>query len=70
MPFVKDMMLVGLLMTIEEIQKYLDDNDITFEDYIRKNVYKEFVDKVWMTAIYGTLEEPSQGHFTDPVDAL
>jgi len=57
MPFVKDMMLVGLLMTIEEIQKYLDDNDITFEDYIRKNVYKEFVDKVWMTAIYGTLEE-------------
>ena len=43
-------------MTIEEIQKYLDDNNITFEEYMRQNMItdeeKKYIDKVWMDAIY------------------
>ena len=39
--------------TLEQLQKYLDDNNITFEEYVSRTVNKEFADKVWMTAIYG-----------------
>lgn len=39
-------------LTLEQLQKYLDDNNITFEEYVSRTVNKEFVDKVWMDAIY------------------
>jgi hypothetical protein len=50
---------------LEELQKYLDDNNITFEEYMRANMItdeerKEFNkkwDKLLMDAIYGKLGE-------------
>ena len=60
MPFVKDLMLVGLLMnpeeTLQELQKYLDDNKITLEEYMRANMItdedRKYFDNIWMDAIY------------------
>ena len=48
-------------MTIEELQKYLDDNNITFEEYMRANMItdeeRKYIDKIWMDAIYKNLGE-------------
>jgi len=48
-------------MNLEEIQKYLDDNNITFEEYMRANMItdeeKKYVDKIWVDAIYKNFEE-------------
>jgi len=58
--------------TIKELQKYLDDNHITLEEYFRKNLDNEFADKVWMNMIYSreTLDKPSTENSTDLPDAL
>ena len=44
------------MYSIEEIQKYLDDNNITFEEYMRANMItdeeRKYIDKIWMDAIY------------------
>jgi hypothetical protein len=41
---------------IEELQKYLDDNNITFEEWMRANMItdedRKYIDKIWMDAIY------------------
>ena len=41
---------------IEELQKYLDDNNITFEEYMRANMItdedRKYFDNIWMDAIY------------------
>ncbi len=43
-------------MNLEELQKYLDDNNITFEEYLRNNMVseedKKYFDKIWVDAIY------------------
>jgi len=48
-------------MTIEELQKYLDDNNITFEEYMRANMItdeeRKYLDKIWMNAIYKNFGE-------------
>jgi hypothetical protein len=48
-------------INLEEIQKYLDDNNITFEEYLRENMItddeKKYVDKIWVDAIYRNFEE-------------
>ena len=50
-----------MIMNLEEIQKYLDDNNITFEEYMRANMItdeeKKYVDKIWVDAIYKNFEE-------------
>ena len=50
-----------LLMTIEEIQKFLDDNNITLEEYLRENMItdeeRKYIDKIWVDAIYKNLGE-------------
>ena len=50
-----------LLMTIEEIQKFLDDNNITLEEYLRENMItdeeRKYIDKIWVDAIYRNLGE-------------
>jgi L-serine deaminase len=51
--------------TLQELQKYLDDNNITFQEWMRENMItveerKEFNkkwDKLWMDAIYKNLGE-------------
>jgi hypothetical protein len=51
--------------TLQELQKYLDDNNITFEEWMRANMItdeerKEFnkkCDKLWMDAIYKNFGE-------------
>jgi hypothetical protein len=46
---------------IEELQKYLDDNNITFEEYMRENMItdedRKYFDKIWMDAIYKNFGE-------------
>ena len=48
-------------MTIEELQKYLDDHNITFEEWMRTNMItdeeRKSLDKIWMDAIYKNLGE-------------
>jgi peptidoglycan hydrolase CwlO-like protein len=50
-----------LELEIEELQKYLDDNNITFEEYMRSNMItdedRKYFDKVWMDAIYKNFGE-------------
>jgi hypothetical protein len=57
----KELPLRFLWMTIEELQKYLDDNNITFEEYMRANMItdeeRKYIDKIWMDAIYKNLGE-------------
>ena len=47
-------------MTIEEIQKYLDDNNITFEEWMKENMItdkeRKYIDKIWMDAIYNNFD--------------
>lgn len=51
-------------MTIEEIQKFLDDNNITLEEYLRQNMVseedKKYWDKIWMDAIYRNFQNDTQ----------
>jgi hypothetical protein len=46
---------------LEEVQKYLDDNNITFEEYMRENMItdeeRKYIDKIWMDAIYKEIGE-------------
>jgi peptidoglycan hydrolase CwlO-like protein len=46
---------------IEELQKYLDDNNITFEEWMRSNMItdeeRKYIDKIWMNAIYKNFGE-------------
>jgi len=46
---------------VKELQKFLDDNNITFEEYMRANMItdeeKKYVDKIWVDAIYKNLSE-------------
>ena len=50
-----------MIMNLEEIQKYLDDNNTTLEEYLRENMItdeeKKYVDKIWVDAIYKNLGE-------------
>ena len=49
------------MYSIEEIQKYLDDNNITFEEYMRANMItdeeRKYIDKIWMDAIYKNFKD-------------
>ena len=49
------------MYSIEELQKFLDDNNITFEEYMRANMItdeeRKYLDKIWMDAIYNNLGE-------------
>jgi hypothetical protein len=46
-------------MNLEELQKYLDDNNLTLEEYLRQNMITDeelkYVDKMWIDAIYKNL---------------
>ena len=46
---------------VKELQKFLDDNNITFEEYMRANMItveeRKYIDKIWMDAIYRNLGE-------------
>jgi len=61
-----------MIMNLEEIQKYLDDHNITFEEWMRKNMItdeeRKYLDKIWMDAIYKNLGEDTWR--TDTGDAL
>ncbi len=50
-----------MIMNLEELQKYLDDNNITFEEWMRANMItdeeKKYVDKILVDAIYRNLGE-------------
>jgi hypothetical protein len=47
--------------TLQELQKYLDENNITFEEYMRANMItdeeRKYVDKMWMDVIYKNFGE-------------
>jgi hypothetical protein len=48
-------------ISFEELQKYLGDNNITFEEWMIVNMItdeeRKYVDKIWMDAIYKNLGE-------------
>jgi hypothetical protein len=48
-------------MNLEELQKYLDDNNTTLEEYMRANMItdeeRKYFDKIWVDAIYNNLGE-------------
>jgi hypothetical protein len=50
-----------IMKNIEEIQKFLDDNNITLEEYLRENMItdeeRKYIDKIWMDAIYKNFGE-------------
>jgi len=50
-----------MIMNLEEIQKFLDDNNTTLEEYLRENMItdedRKYVDKIWVDAIYRNLGE-------------
>ena len=43
-------------MNFEELQKYLDENNFTLEQYLRNNMItdeeRKYYDKIWMDVIY------------------
>ena len=43
-------------MNLEELQKYLDENNLTLEQYLRNNMItdedRKYFDKIWIDAIY------------------
>jgi len=45
-----------MIMNLEEIQKFLDDNNTTLEEYLRENMItdedRKYVNKIWVDAIY------------------
>ena len=51
-------------MTIEEIQKFLDDNNFTLEEYLRQNMVtdedKKYWDKIWVDVIYRNFQNDTQ----------
>ncbi len=51
-------------MNLEEIQKFLDDNNITLEEYLRQNMItdedRKYIDKIWMDAIYMYFQNDTQ----------
>jgi len=52
-----------MIMNLEEIQKFLDDNNITLEEYLRENMItdedRKYFDKIWVDAIYKNLDLPT-----------
>ena len=48
-------------INLEEIQKFLGDNNTTLEEYLRANMItdedRKYFDKIWMDAIYKNLGE-------------
>jgi hypothetical protein len=48
-------------LSYEEIQKFLDDNNITLEEYLRENMItdeeRKYVDKIWVDEIYRNFED-------------
>jgi len=50
-----------MIMNLEEIQKFLDDNNTTLEEYLRENMItdedRKYVNKIWVDAIYRNLGE-------------
>ena len=50
-----------IMKNIEELQKYLDDNNLTLEEYMRANMItdedRKYFDKIWMDAIYKEFSE-------------
>ena len=50
-----------MIMNLEEIQKFLGDNNTTLEEYLRENMItdedRKYVDKIWVDAIYRNLGE-------------
>ena len=64
-------------MNLEELQKFLDDNKITLEEYLRENMItdedRKYVDNIWMRFIrtlVRTLEQLAQGHPTGALFGL
>ena len=45
-----------MIMNLEELQKYLDDNNISLEEYLRSNMItdeeRKYWDDMWIDAIY------------------
>jgi len=43
-------------MNLEELQKYLDENNLTLEQYLRNNMItdedRKYFDKIWVDVIY------------------
>jgi len=50
-------------VSFEELQKFLDDNNITLEEYLRENMItdedRKYFDKIWVDAIYKNLDLPT-----------
>ncbi len=46
---------------MKELQKFLDDNNTTLEEYLRENMItdeeRKYFDKIWVDAIYRNLGE-------------
>ena len=64
-----------MFMDLEELQKYLDDNNITLEEYMRANMItdeeRKYIDKIWVDAIYKNLgEDTSQTGTEAPQNPL
>ncbi len=59
--WVEQKYFLRFMLTIEELQKYLDDNNITFEEYMRANMItdedRKYIDKIWVDAIYKNFGE-------------
>ena len=49
-----------MIMNLEELQKFLDDNNTTLEEYLRANMItdeeRKYIDKIWVDAIYKNLD--------------
>jgi hypothetical protein len=52
-----------MIMNLEELQKFLDDNNTTLEEYLRENMItdedRKYVDKIWVDAIYKNFDLPT-----------
>ena len=50
-----------MIMNLEEIQKFLDDNNLTLEEYLLANIFsgeeRKYWDNMWIDAIYNNLGE-------------
>jgi len=59
--WVEQKYFLRFMLTIEELQKYLDDHNITFEEWMRKNMItdedRKYFDKIWMDVIYRNFGE-------------
>jgi hypothetical protein len=47
--------------TLQELEKYLDENNITFEEYMRANMItveeRKYIDKMWMDVMYKNFKD-------------